>query len=131
VAQVFGLLLLFAAFFSAVLLIVTSFARSFKEAQAYVIPLTVVSLLPGLLALLPGLHLSSGLALVPLLNIVLLARDVLEGTGERAAAAIVVLVTLGYAVASLVVAGRIFGAESVLYTKGSSWFGRLRRRRAQ
>ncbi len=34
-----GLLVLFAAFFSAVLLCLTSFARSFKEAQAYLIPL--------------------------------------------------------------------------------------------
>ena len=34
--------MLFAAFFSAVLLAVTSFARSFKEAQAYLIPLMLV-----------------------------------------------------------------------------------------
>src|SRR5205085_860258 len=46
VVQVFFLLLLFAAFFSAVLLAVTSFARSFKEAQAYLIPLMLVSLTP-------------------------------------------------------------------------------------
>ena len=38
-AEIIGLLVLFAAFFSAVLLAVTSFARSFKEAQAYLIPL--------------------------------------------------------------------------------------------
>ena len=47
-AEVFGLLLLFAAFFSAVLLAVTSFARSFKEAQAYLIPLMLVSMTPGI-----------------------------------------------------------------------------------
>src|SRR5262249_7042080 len=35
VLSVLGLLLLFASFFSAVLLVLTSFARSFKEAQAY------------------------------------------------------------------------------------------------
>ena len=34
-----ALLMLFAAFFSAVLLTLTSFARQFKEAQAYLIPL--------------------------------------------------------------------------------------------
>src|SRR5262249_34061446 len=68
------LVVLFAGFYSAVLLVVASFARSFKEAQAYVVPLTLVSLVPGLLALVPGLELGFGLALVPLLNIVLLAR---------------------------------------------------------
>jgi sodium transport system permease protein len=42
-SNILGLLMLFAAFFSAVLLTLTSFARSFKEAQAYLIPV----MLPG------------------------------------------------------------------------------------
>src|SRR4029450_7862921 len=43
--------------FSAFLLCVTSFARSFKEAQAYLIPLMLVSLAPGFLSILPGMEL--------------------------------------------------------------------------
>ncbi len=54
--QVFCLLLLFAMFFSAVLLTLTSFARSFKEAQAYLIPLMLLSLAPGVMSLMPGLE---------------------------------------------------------------------------
>ena len=71
--------MLFATFFSAVLLLVTSFARSFKEAQAYVVPLMVVCLAPGFMSVMPGLELGPLLSVVPLANIVLLARDVLEG----------------------------------------------------
>ena len=56
--EIFGIVLLFAAFFSAVLLVLTSFARSFKEAQAYLIPLMVLSLVPGIAGLLPGLSLT-------------------------------------------------------------------------
>lgn len=41
------LLVVFASFFSAVLLSITSFARSFREAQAWLIPLMLVSLGPG------------------------------------------------------------------------------------
>src|SRR5262245_8679159 len=52
VLLVFGLLLLFAAFYSAVLLVLTSFARSFKEAQQYLIPLMLLSLAPGLMGML-------------------------------------------------------------------------------
>src|SRR5215510_2537339 len=74
VLQVFGLLLLFAAFFSAVLLILTSFARSFKEAQSYLIPLMLLALFPGILGIMPGRPLSESLAVVPLLNIVLFCR---------------------------------------------------------
>ena len=58
ILQVLGLLVLFATFFSAVLLTLTSFARTFKEAQAYLIPLMVVSIAPGLLSLAPGLELT-------------------------------------------------------------------------
>ncbi len=81
VAQVFALLILFAAFFSAILLAVTSFARSFKEAQAYLIPLMLLSLAPGMMSLMPDLKFNGLLAVTPLVNIVLLARDIFEGEG--------------------------------------------------
>jgi sodium transport system permease protein len=122
-----GLLLLFAAFFSAVLLCLTSFARSFKEAQAYLIPLMLASLAPGILAMLPGLQLDLLLAVVPLVNVVLLARDLIAGTAEPALAAVVVLATLVYALAALSLAARVFGSENVLYSEQSGWSDLFRR----
>lgn len=127
------LLLLFAAFFSAVLLCLTSFARSFKEAQAYLIPLMLASLAPGILALMPGLRLGGVLAVAPLVNIVLLARDLIQSTTDPsvtvhpALAVLVVLTTLLYALAALSLAARVFGAESVLYSEQSGWADLLRR----
>jgi sodium transport system permease protein len=126
--EIFVLVLLFAAFFSAVLLVVTSFARSFKEAQAYLIPLMVVSLAPGLVALLPGLELTPSLALIPLLNIVLLARDLLRGQAHLGTASLVVISTACYAVLAILLAGRVFGAEGVLYGESSGWRELFRRR---
>src|ERR1041385_7106381 len=79
VINLLGLLLLFAAFFSAVLLCLTRFARSFKEAQAYLIPLMMASLTPGIMAMMPDLKLNSVLASLPLVNVVLMARDLFEG----------------------------------------------------
>src|SRR5262249_13598169 len=99
VLQIFGLLLLFAGFFSAVLLALTSFARSFKEAQAYLIPLMLLALAPGLIGMMPGLKLTGWRAVTPLLNVVLLARDLFEGKADAALAAVVVLSTLLYALA--------------------------------
>jgi ABC-2 type transport system permease protein/sodium transport system permease protein len=126
-AQVLALLLLFAAFFSAVLLALTSFARSFKEAQAYLIPLMLLALMPGMLSLMPGLRLNVPLAVTPLLNIVLLTRDLFEGTANPALAAVVVLTTLLYALAAVGLAARVFGAEAVLYSQHGGW-GELFRR---
>jgi sodium transport system permease protein len=125
--QVFGLLLLLAAFFSGVLLAITSFARSFKEAQAYLIPLMLASLMPGMIGLVPGLRLEGPLAVVPLINIVLLARDLLAGVASPLAAAVVVLTTALYAVAAVAVAARTFGAEAVLYAQEGGWSELFRR----
>jgi sodium transport system permease protein len=125
--QVLALLLLFAAFFSAVLLCLTSFARSFKEAQAYLIPLMLASIAPGVMAMMPGLKLDGVLTVLPLVNIVLMARDLFEGGVELATGAIVVMTTLLYALAALSLAARVFGAESVLYSEQSSWSDLLRR----
>jgi sodium transport system permease protein len=121
IVQVLGLLVLFAAFFSAILLALTSFARSFKEAQAYLIPIMLLSLAPGLLSLTPGLQFSVWLALTPLVNIVLLARDVFEGSVDPSMAVLAVCSTLMYAVAAIAVAARIFGTDALLYGSEGGW----------
>ncbi len=127
IAAVFGLLLLFAAFFSAVLLVITSSARSFKEAQAYLIPLMLASLAPGMLSLLPDVELSGILLVTPLANIVLLGRDLIAFKASGPATLIVVVTTLLYAAAAIGLAARIFGDESVLYSSQGTWSDFFRR----
>jgi ABC-2 type transport system permease protein/sodium transport system permease protein len=127
--QVLALLLLFAAFFSAVLLALTSFARSFKEAQAYLVPLMLLALMPGVLSLIPGLQLQGPLAIAPLINVALLARDLLEGSAGAMTAVVVVTATLLYALAALALAARVFGAEAVLYSQTGGWADLFRRPR--
>jgi ABC-2 type transport system permease protein/sodium transport system permease protein len=112
-----GLLLLMALFFSAVLLAVTSFARSFKEAQAYLIPIMLASITPGMIALLPGVQLGRFTAVTPLLNVVLLSKELFEGNVPWAETMLVVISTLLYAGGAIALAARIFGAEAVLYTE--------------
>jgi ABC-2 type transport system permease protein/sodium transport system permease protein len=128
-AAVFGLLLLFASFFSAVLLVITSFAKSFKEAQAYLIPLMLITLAPGLLTLSPSMALSLPLAVTPLVNVVLLARDVFAGAATLPTTIVVVLSTLFYAAAAIALAARIFGSDAMLYGSGGSWSDLFRRPR--
>ena len=124
---VLGLLILFAAFFSALLLAVTSFARSFKEAQAYLIPFMLLAIAPGFLSVMPGIELSGVLAVVPLVNIVLLARDVLQGTLDPLLAGAAVVSTALYGVAALALAARIFGSDAILYGSQGSWADLFRR----
>lgn len=113
--QILALLVVFASFFSAVLLSITSFARSFREAQAWLIPLMLVSLAPGIMSLIPGVHLTVGLALVPLVNIVLLGREIFQGTVAIPLYAVTLLSTLAYTILALRVAARVFGHDAVLF----------------
>lgn len=127
IATVLALLVLFAAFFSAVLLAITSFARSFKEAQAYLIPLMLVSLAPGLMSIMPGLELGPLLSVTPLANIVLLARDVLKGGASPLWGSVAVLSTVLYGSLALALAARIFGSDAILYGSQGSWSDLFRR----
>ncbi len=121
VVKIFALLILFATFFSSVMLVITSFARSFKEAQAYLIPLILVSLAPGLMAMTPGLSLSGPLAACPLLNLLLLARDILDNQVSLVPATVAIVTTLLYASAAIALAASIFGSDSILYGSQAGW----------
>jgi sodium transport system permease protein len=127
VIKVLLLLALFAAFFSAVLLAITSCARSFKEAQAYIIPLMLLCLVPGVVCLMPSLQFTGALAVVPLVNIVLLARDLLEGSVNPLLATVAVVSTLFYVIAAIGIAAQIFGTDAILYGSQATWSDIFRR----
>ncbi len=119
--QILPLLVIFACFFSAILLALCSFARSFKEAQAYLIPVMLLSLGPGLVTLMPNVQFTTTLAIVPLLNILMLSRDIMIGQASLVPAFAAVFSTIIYACATLVVASRLFGAEAATSGSQESW----------
>lgn len=122
-----GTQVVFGLFYSAVLLALTSSSRSFKEAQAYLIPLMLMSIAPGLVILLPGWHLEGAIAVVPLVNMLLLARDVFEGTVQILPAAAAVLSTLIYAAGALMAAAHVFGTDAASIGSRGTWTELLRR----
>ncbi len=127
VVKVLLLLVLFAAFFSAILLAVTSYARSFKEAQAYIIPLMLLCLVPGVLCLMPTLQFKGWMAVTPLVNIVMLGRDLLEGSVVSHLAIAAVFSTIFYIAAAIALAARIFGTDAILYGSQATWSDLVRR----
>jgi ABC-2 type transport system permease protein/sodium transport system permease protein len=121
---------IFALFYSGLLLMLTSSARSFKEAQAYLIPLLLLSIAPGLVILLPGWQLNQATAVLPLINILLLARDVLEGTSSAIPVAVAVGSTCFYAVAALALASNRFATDAVAVGSRGDWREWLRPQRS-
>lgn len=109
-----------AIMFSAILLAVCSFARSFKEAQNYVMPVMIAVLIPGVVGVLPGTRLEGPMLVMPVANIVVLTRELFLGRFDFIAIAGVALSTLVYAGAAVAVAARLFGQEAVLFADSAS-----------
>jgi sodium transport system permease protein len=69
-----------AALVAGVLLLTSGYARTYKEAQLYFLPVFLISLLPALAPFLPGLPFRSIIVLVPVANIALAVREILTGS---------------------------------------------------
>jgi sodium transport system permease protein len=69
-----------AAIFAAILLSISIYARSFKEAQSYAVPLNFLVVLPAMLPMLPGVEMTWGWAMVPITNIALAIQELVKGT---------------------------------------------------
>jgi sodium transport system permease protein len=101
IAQLFVLFVPLAAAIAAALLIVSAYAKTYKEAQLHFFPLFMGSLVPALAAVLPGLKSRSIVALVPLANVSVAAREVLTGRADPLMIGVTALVT-GLTAAALI-----------------------------
>ncbi len=70
---------LLALFISAGMMILASFARTFKEGQSLVSPLYMAIFVPALFLQIPGIQFTPVLALIPVINVVMLFREAIVG----------------------------------------------------
>jgi sodium transport system permease protein len=115
IAWIALLLIPLAATSAALMLSISVYARSFKEAQSYAMPLNVVVFLPAIIVLLPEVTLDWTWVLVPLANVPLAIKALLLGSVD------VALLAANF-VASAMVAGLLllfcvywFQREDVLF----------------
>lgn len=115
VLGVLAMVLPVAVLFSAVIFTVSLFAKSYKEAQSYVAPLIFVVIMPAVVGLLPGIELNVQLALVPILNLSLVCKEMLSGVWNWGYIALIFGSSCGYAAVALWLAVRMFSRESVIF----------------
>lgn len=115
IAAVLGMILPLAVMFSAALLAIALLAKSYKEAQSYISPLMIVVIIPAVVSILPGIELDAKLALIPILNVSLVSKEILTGTYHWNYIAIIFLSSCLYAAAALGIAAAAFKRESVLF----------------
>jgi len=107
------LALLFSFAVSAVLTGIAALAQSFKEGQALLGPVQLVFIVPAMAAAIPGLDLTPGTALVPVVNVALAFRTMIRGEALPLEYALTALSLLLFAVVSIAVSVRVLSREAV------------------
>lgn len=104
-----------AVLFSGALLAIALTAKSYKEAQSYVTPLMMVVIMPAVAAMLPGVELNTLLALIPILNVSLVSKELVAGIYNWPVIAVIFSSSCVYAGIALAIAVAFFRRESVLF----------------
>jgi sodium transport system permease protein len=104
-----------AAIFAAILLSISVYAKSYKEAAGLISPLIIVTILPTLVALLPGVELDWKWAMVPLTNVSLAMKELVKGTMDYRMLSVILLSTTITAGALLALCRWWFNREQVLF----------------
>jgi sodium transport system permease protein len=116
--------------FAAVMVAIGAMARSFKEAQTLLTPVYFLCFTPSLIAGLGDWELSGVAALVPGVNVTLLARDLILGKATLGVSLLVVASTLAFGALALTLAARLYDSERLLAADESklhlvAWLRRL------
>ncbi len=102
--------------FCAVLLAISVFARSMKEAQSYLGPLMMMVIFPAMASMIPGVELNYAIALIPVFNVALVMKSALLLDFSQPGLLVTVFVAnSAYAVLSLWAASWMFRREQVIF----------------
>ncbi|MGP9800729.1 ABC transporter permease [Rheinheimera sp. NSM] len=112
---IFSLLLPISAVFAALLLAISIYARTFKEAQNYISPLSILIFVPLVAAMMPGVELNSKTALMPIMNVALAIKELIKGTADYAMLGLIFGSTLLLAAVAIGFCVHWFQQEKVLF----------------
>jgi sodium transport system permease protein len=119
----------FALFMSAVVMCVCAFAKSFKEANNYVTPLTLVVMLTAYIGFIPNVELSTKTALLPVANICLLIKALLVFKYDFSLILLVLLSNVVYAFVAIWFLGKVYNSESILFGESAGGIQLFERRK--
>ncbi|MFI5171189.1 MAG: ABC transporter permease subunit [Chitinophagales bacterium] len=98
-------------FFAAITLMLSIYAKSFKEAQSMITPLMIFIVFPSIFGMLPGVVLDYKTALIPILNVSLGAKQIISGNIEIGPLIVTYIALFTYAAIALFVSVRFFNNE--------------------
>lgn len=102
--------------FSAIILSVAIFAKSFKEAQSYISPSYLIVILPVVLVnSMPGFEPALWFFVLPAVNATLLFKEVLMGVYDSGHILLTLSSLIVYSVLAIFIATKIYSKEGVLF----------------
>ena len=115
ILTILSLLIPVTIFFAALLLMLSVYARSYKEAQSTINPLMIVVIVPVYVAAIPGVRLTPATAFIPILNMSLAMKAVAAGTATLGLMVIVYVSLILMAALSLYFCAKMFERESAVF----------------
>lgn len=116
IALLLAVTLLTAGWASGIEIALSVYARSFKEAQSYLSPLSIIAVLPAGLTMMVELEAASvWYYILPVFNAVFAIKEVLMGFVNWTNLALVGISSLFYVIISVVLTVYMFGQEKVLF----------------
>jgi len=115
IGMLISLLLPLTMFFAGLLLSLSMFAKTFKEAQSIITPANFLVIIPVAIGLIPGIELNTTTAFIPVLNVSLATKGIISGTINYALLAEVYASLIILAGLSLFVSSKLFMRESVIF----------------
>lgn len=104
-----------AAIFAAVLLSMSIYAKSYKEAAGMMQPMVILAIMPLMVAMVPGVELSWLWAAVPLTNVALAMKEIVKGTMDYPKFLMILFSSTVLAAILLAWCRRWFSREDVLF----------------
>jgi len=120
---------LMSLFVAAGMMILASFARTFKEGQSMVSPFYLLIVLPVSFLQTPGIEFTQRRALIPIVNVTMMFREAIAGVFHWRLIATTVAVELVCIIAALKIAAKILSHEDVVTGSYSGTFGKFYKER--
>jgi sodium transport system permease protein len=105
-------------FMTSIIMGVSLFMKSFKDAQNYLTPIILIFMIPIFVSTVPSITLDNTTTLIPILNVLLGIKALFDNTLELKELAIIFFSSSVFAFVSLKSALRFFVAEEVLFSQG-------------
>jgi len=101
-------------FFAGIISAMVVKAKSFKEAQSIVTPISMVIILPAMIGMMPGVELTFTTAAIPIVNIALATKEIVAGTIHMGHYAFIILTLVILAIIAVAISYKQFSKEAIV-----------------